>query len=360
MARTSGASLGVRRAACWSRRPAGAERLQVDLGSARVQRRVSAPDLQAARGGDLSVVNQLGRRRADPTRQPGIRPTRPTLAARDSTGHRAGPSSGIRVSLLLSGAPGWANGGRSSRSGPPTIPATSPTLPPPPRGATPASPLDDLGRALQAGRFQPLAEPSAAASAPPAPWPPPVRAHPRRLLRRAEERGSGRPGDRREHLDCRRGCAAQLHPGDALCRTGAGRAWISTATTRSGRGSRIFAKTRSATAPPTSLTWTRWPAGSTGYGYRDARGRRLKLFLSEFISRPTTRTIEFNFCVTQGIQARWLGAALRIARRWERIYTLGYLGLYDDPPRPDGLEVNRGLLRRSGKKKLAYSVFRRG
>lgn len=96
------------------------------------------------------------------------------------------------------------------------------------------------------------------------------------------------------------------------------------------------------------------------YGYRDRRGRRLRLFLSE-LSIPTDHANhEFNFWVTPRTQARWLAAALRIARRWERIYTLGYLGLYDDEPRPDGLEVNRGLVTRAGEKKPAYRAFRRG
>ena len=96
------------------------------------------------------------------------------------------------------------------------------------------------------------------------------------------------------------------------------------------------------------------------YGYRNPRGRRLKLFLSELTLPTDHENHEFNFFVTQGIQARWLGAALRIARRWERIYTLGYLGLYDDPPRADGLEVNRGLISRNGVRKPAYYAFRRG
>jgi hypothetical protein len=96
------------------------------------------------------------------------------------------------------------------------------------------------------------------------------------------------------------------------------------------------------------------------YRYRDGRGRRLRLFLSE-LSVPTDHANhEFNFWVRPRTQARWLAAALRIARRWNRIYTLGYLGLYDDPPRPDGLEVNRGLLRRSGARKPAYHSYRRG
>jgi hypothetical protein len=96
------------------------------------------------------------------------------------------------------------------------------------------------------------------------------------------------------------------------------------------------------------------------YGYRNSRGGRLKLFLSE-LSIPTDHeNFEFNFWVTRRTQARWLGAALRIARRFDRIYTLGYLGLFDDAPRADGLEVNRGLLTWSGAKKPGYYAFKRG
>ncbi len=96
------------------------------------------------------------------------------------------------------------------------------------------------------------------------------------------------------------------------------------------------------------------------YGYRDRRGRRLRLFLSEFTIPTDHSNHEFNFWVTRRTQAKWLAAALRIARRWSRIYTLGYLGLYDDPPRPDGLEVNRGLLTRTGIRKLAFYTFQKG
>ena len=53
---------------------------------------------------------------------------------------------------------------------------------------------------------------------------------------------------------------------------------------------------------------------------------------------------EFNYYVDRRTQADWLARALRITRRWRRIYTFGYLGLYDEQPRPDGLEVNRGLI----------------
>ncbi len=51
-----------------------------------------------------------------------------------------------------------------------------------------------------------------------------------------------------------------------------------------------------------------------GHGYRDRRGRRLRLFLSE-LSIPTDHAnFEFNFWVTRETQARWLRAALRITR----------------------------------------------
>ena len=69
---------------------------------------------------------------------------------------------------------------------------------------------------------------------------------------------------------------------------------------------------------------------------------------------------EFNYWVTRATQARWIATALRITRRWKRIYTFGYLGLYDDPPRPDGQEVNRGLIDHFGRKKPAYRAFERG
>jgi hypothetical protein len=96
------------------------------------------------------------------------------------------------------------------------------------------------------------------------------------------------------------------------------------------------------------------------YGYRDSRARRLRVFLSEFVLPTDHANFEFNFWLSRDTQAKWLGRALRIARRFDRIHTLGYLGLYDDPPRPDGLEVNRGLIDQSGRRKPAFWVFKRG
>ena len=93
---------------------------------------------------------------------------------------------------------------------------------------------------------------------------------------------------------------------------------------------------------------------------RNLRPRGMKLFLSE-TSFPTDHAnFEFNFWLTRATQARWIADALREARRWPRIYTFGYLGLYDDAVRPDGLQVERGLLDRNGRQKPAYEAFKRG
>ena len=92
---------------------------------------------------------------------------------------------------------------------------------------------------------------------------------------------------------------------------------------------------------------------------RDPRGRRLRLFLSEFFLPTDHRNWEFPFYVTRATQAQWLTLAYRIARRWSRIYTLAWIGLYDDARRSDGLEVNRGLIDLSGRRKPSYNAYKR-
>jgi hypothetical protein len=88
--------------------------------------------------------------------------------------------------------------------------------------------------------------------------------------------------------------------------------------------------------------------------------RPLRLFLSEFLLPTGHTSAEFNFYVSRRTQAEWLSAALRIARRWKRIYTLGWYSLYDDPPTPAHDETKRGLLDYRGARKPAYFAFKRG
>jgi hypothetical protein len=90
-------------------------------------------------------------------------------------------------------------------------------------------------------------------------------------------------------------------------------------------------------------------------------GRRpLKVFISE-LSFPTGHAnFEFNFFLSEGAQAGWLRRALQITRSLPRIYTLGYLSLYDDAVRADGQQVERGLIQRSGRRKPAFEAFKKG
>ena len=93
-------------------------------------------------------------------------------------------------------------------------------------------------------------------------------------------------------------------------------------------------------------------------------GRRIPLFVSEFTAPTDHANRTFNFYVSRATQASWLSAALRIARRWPRLYSLGWFTLYDQPPNgpggTPGNETNWGLLDWQGNPKPAYRAYRRG
>lgn len=90
------------------------------------------------------------------------------------------------------------------------------------------------------------------------------------------------------------------------------------------------------------------------------RQRRLRIFMSEY-SLPTDHANhELNFWVTRETQADWITKALRIVRDNKRLYSFGYLGLYDDEPRPGGDQVDRGLIQLDGTHKRAYDAFKFG
>lgn len=96
------------------------------------------------------------------------------------------------------------------------------------------------------------------------------------------------------------------------------------------------------------------------HGLRRAGGGKLKLFLSEFFWPTDHANNEFSFHLTRKLQASWLRSALKLVRNDPRVYTLGWFALYDDPPRDDGLSVNRGLITYKGKRKPSYTAFRSG
>jgi hypothetical protein len=82
--------------------------------------------------------------------------------------------------------------------------------------------------------------------------------------------------------------------------------------------------------------------------------KRLPLFLSEF-TIPTQEDQEFNFWVQPNLAAKWVSQALGASRRWRRIYSLGWVHVYDQPPYSYG-----GLLNASGQPKPDFYAFERG
>jgi hypothetical protein len=80
----------------------------------------------------------------------------------------------------------------------------------------------------------------------------------------------------------------------------------------------------------------------------------LPLFLSEW-TIPTAPDDTFNFWVDPTVAAHWITDALRLSRRWHRIYALGWINVYDDPPLTAG-----GLLNADGTPKPGFSAFEHG
>jgi hypothetical protein len=80
----------------------------------------------------------------------------------------------------------------------------------------------------------------------------------------------------------------------------------------------------------------------------------LPIFLSEW-TIPTAPDEEFNFYVDPVTAAQWITTALRLSRRYKRIYALGWVNVYDDPPLSYG-----GLLTQDGARKPGFEAFARG
>ena len=80
----------------------------------------------------------------------------------------------------------------------------------------------------------------------------------------------------------------------------------------------------------------------------------LRIFLSEW-TIPTRPDRQFNFWVEPAVAAQWITKALRLARRWHRVYALGWINVYDDPPLSYG-----GLLTSAGVPKPGFRAFAQG
>ena len=90
-------------------------------------------------------------------------------------------------------------------------------------------------------------------------------------------------------------------------------------------------------------------------GWVDRHLRRgMPLFLSEW-TMPTAPDQTFNFWVDPTLAAQWITEALHEARAWHRIYGLGWVNVYDDPPLSSG-----GLLTAGGQPKPSFYAFEHG
>jgi hypothetical protein len=82
--------------------------------------------------------------------------------------------------------------------------------------------------------------------------------------------------------------------------------------------------------------------------------RGMRLFLSEF-TIPTQADAEFNFYVDPSVAGQWVADILRLSRSYQRIYALGWINVYDAPPRSYG-----GLLTTAGQPKPSFYAFEHG
>lgn len=88
------------------------------------------------------------------------------------------------------------------------------------------------------------------------------------------------------------------------------------------------------------------------------RHKRIRLFLSEF-TIPTGPDREFNFWVSERTQKKWITNAFRVARKVNAA-GLGWVHLYDEAPAAGHTVVRGGLLTHDGKRKPGFYAFLRG
>ena len=268
---------------------------------------------------------------------------------------REGARSRIRVSLMIRGAPAWANGGRSAEWAPRHARDFAAFA----RAASRRYPRVHLwqiwGEPSRQANFMPLPRYQASG--------------PRRYARILDAAYASLKRQNRRNLVIG---GNTFTTGDVTPRQ-----FIRSMRLPNGRPPRMDLYGHN----PFTLRRPALRQGPLGFGYADfsdldtlagwidhnlgrSRGRPIRLFLSELTFPTDHANYEFNFWVTRRVQARWLAAALRITHRWRRIYALGWHELYDQRPNgpggSPGTEVNKGLLEWDGDRKPSYSTFKRG
>jgi hypothetical protein len=87
--------------------------------------------------------------------------------------------------------------------------------------------------------------------------------------------------------------------------------------------------------------------------FRGNDGKRLKLYLSEWGVPIGFKDKDLTYGLKAREGKRWIRAGFRIARKWKRIYTLGWVHPIDTS------YSSQGLLDRGGRKKPSYHVYRK-
>jgi hypothetical protein len=82
--------------------------------------------------------------------------------------------------------------------------------------------------------------------------------------------------------------------------------------------------------------------------------RKAPIFISEW-TIPTKPDLQFPFWVDPPVAAKWIRDALRISRRWSRMYGMGWVNAYDNPPASYG-----GLMDVNGVRKPSFWAFAGG
>ena len=105
-------------------------------------------------------------------------------------------------------------------------------------------------------------------------------------------------------------------------------------------------------SPPGSVRFTDLPRLARWLDRYLHRG--LRIFISEW-TIPTAPDREFLYWVDPPVAAQWITAGLRITRAWRRMYGLGWVNFYDNPPLSYG-----GLIKANGHRKPLFYAFERG
>jgi hypothetical protein len=257
----------------------------------------------------------------------------------------------MRVMLQILYAPGWANGGHADGAWAPRNPADYAAFATAAARRYPSVHLWMVwGEPVRAGSFKPL-----------------VQALPGTVLS-ARQRAA--PHLYARLLDAAYGALKQVNRADIViggCTYTTGAIdplqWIQNLRLPGGRAPRmdLYAhnpfsyQDPSFSSPPSVFDEVQFSDLPTLAKWVDRYLRRgMKLFLSEW-TIPTADDGEFNFWVDPPVAARWVTDALRTSRRWHRIYALGWIHVYDDPPLSYG-----GLLTADGQPKPSFDAFARG